>query len=311
MTEVRDCYPAPAEVDGWCDGILADAEAGGLKARLLEDDPYAFRMGVRHTGGHYVEFIFGDAETFYGFWQPCPSGEGPVLFHVPGYGAEMSAHPELVSAGFNVLHINPLGYATPEGPDESKRPEGAWPVLPDTVRSLGEEGYVHWLTQAAAAVLWGLDRGGADERRFGFFGTSQGGGCSLLLASIFSDRGAKAVAADEPFLVNFPLVRQMEEWGAYAIALNTLEEMKQDHPENLPAAWHALGFADATCHAHRLTMPTLLTAGQKDPACPPPSVWSLFEMLPGTRSYTEMSGQAHAYTTPFLHLARAWFRLYV
>ncbi len=311
MNDPREHYPTAEEVDDWCDEILARAETKRLKARLLENGPYAFRMGVRHTGGHYVEFTPEDQETFYGFWQPCPSGEGPVLFHVPGYGAEMSAHPELVSAGYNVLHINPLGYATPEGPDESKRPEGAWPVLPDTVRSLGEEGYVHWLTQAAAAVLWALDRGGVNQGRFGFFGTSQGGGTSLLLASIFRGQGTRAVAADEPFLVNFPLVRGMEEWGAYAIALNALEDVEQQRPEDLAAACRALGFADATSHAHRLTMPTLLTAGEKDVACPPPTVRSLFEMLPGTRSYTEMSGQAHGYTTPFLHLARAWFRLYV
>ncbi len=58
-------------------------------------------------------------------------------------------------------------------------------------------------------------------------------------------------------------------------------------------------------------MPVLLTAGAADGTCPPANILSLFERLPGTRSYTELAGQGHGYTQPFLHLARAWFRLYV
>ncbi len=58
-------------------------------------------------------------------------------------------------------------------------------------------------------------------------------------------------------------------------------------------------------------MPTLLTAGTVDDTCPSESIHSLFRKLPGTRSYTELAGQGHAYTMPFLHLARAWFRTHV
>ena len=46
----------------------------------------------------------------------------PLLVHTPGYGGEMSMHPELAQY-FNVLHINPLGYTTPEGKDENCPPE--------------------------------------------------------------------------------------------------------------------------------------------------------------------------------------------
>jgi cephalosporin-C deacetylase-like acetyl esterase len=77
------------------------------------------------------------------------------------------------------------------------------------------------------------------------------------------------------------------------------------------AAWKALGFTDAMCHAHRLTMPVLLTAGLLDGVCHPDTIKSLFDVLPGTRSYSEFAGQGHAYTTQFLHMAMGWFRLYV
>ena len=311
MSDPRDWYPTPAEVDAWCCRVIEHAEGADLSARLMDADPYDFRMAVRHTGGRYVEWTSEALGTFYGFWQPAPSGRGPLLVHVPGYGAEMSAHPELVADGYNVLHVSPQGYATPKGPDESKRPTGTWPVLPDTVLSLGEHGYVDWLAQAAAAALWAQGLEGVEAGRIGFFGTSQGGGCSLLLGSIFQKRGARAVCADVPFLTDFPLIRELAEPGAYAIAFGALESIERERPDDVPAAWKALGTIDTTSHAHRLRMPVLLTAGSVDGACPAPAIRSLFDRLPATRSYTELAGQGHAYTTPFLHLARAWFRLYV
>jgi len=304
-------YPTSEQVDRWCEDILARAGAAQVHGELLDTEPYAFRLGVRHTGGRYVAFESADTGRFYGFWQPCPAGPAPLLLHVPGYGAEMSAHPELVAAGYNVLHINPLGYGTPEGPDESRRPGGTWPVLADTVRTLGERGYVDWLSQAAAATLWALGREEVQPERFAFFGTSQGGGASLLMASIFRSRGVRAAAADVPFLTDFRAARRLSAPGAYSIAFQALDELVRSRPDAEAAAWRALGFIDTLSHAHRLTMPVLLVAGAEDRTCTPASIRTLFGALPGTRSYTELAGQGHAYTTPFLHLARAWFGLYV
>jgi cephalosporin-C deacetylase-like acetyl esterase len=306
-----DCYPTQREVDAWCGDILRRAAKARLQVTSLQEPIYDFKLGVLHTGGQYLRCRSKALGEFYCFWQRCPSGRGAVLFHLPGYGAEMSAHPELVADGYNVLHINPLGYATPHGPDESKQEEGTWPVMAETLRSHGEHGYRDWLCQAAAAVLWALRQDGVDGRRFAFFGTSQGGGTSLLLASIFRDRGVRASAADVPFLINFPSSATAEVAGAYALISAPLAEVARERPKEVEAMWRAIGFVDAMSHARRLTMPVLLTAGTKDETCPADSIRSLFEKLPGTRSYTELSGQGHAYTMPFLHLARAWFRVYV
>ncbi|MFW6189307.1 MAG: acetylxylan esterase [Planctomycetota bacterium] len=311
MSAPRTFYPGPDEVDEFCEEVFHRAEEAGLEAEFPGAETWPFRLGVRHTAGRYVAFDSCDLGAFYGFWQPSPSGRGPLLVHLPGYGAEMSAHPELVSRGYSVLHVNPLGYATPEGPDESKRPGGTWPVLPETVRSLGRTGYRDWLAQAAAATLWARRRDGVEADRYAFFGTSQGGGGALLLGSVFHDHGVRAVAADLPFLTNFPTVWQMEGRGAYETAFSAMHRIAGEEPDDLPAAWRAVGLIDTTAHAHRLTMPVLLTAGGEDPTCPAETVRDLFRRLPATRSYTELAGQGHAYTTPFLHLARAWFRLYV
>ncbi len=311
MSELPDHYPTPEETDAWCEEIFRRAESLRMQVTSLEEPIYDFKLGVRHTGGVYLSCRPEGMAEFTCFWQPCPSGRGPVLLHVPGYAAEISAHPELVADGYNVLHVNPLGYATPHGPDESKKRQDTWPVLPDTLRSLGKGGYVDWLTEAAAATLWALGQECVDEGRFAFFGTSQGGGTALLLASIFRGRGVRAAAADVAFLTNFPMTTGAARTGAYKLALDAIAQVREQRPEDEPAARKALGLVDTVSHAHRLTMPVLLTAGAEDESCPASHIRSLFEKLPGTRSYTELAGQGHAYTTPFLHLTRAWFRLYV
>ena len=49
--------------------------------------------------------MWSSAERFYAYFQPVYSGgPAPLLLHVPGYGGELSMHPELVFDGFNVLH---------------------------------------------------------------------------------------------------------------------------------------------------------------------------------------------------------------
>jgi cephalosporin-C deacetylase-like acetyl esterase len=296
-------YPAAPEVDAWLDSIWTLADSVPCRAELLDDQGFTHSLGIRHTPGYqYVRFTPEHMPEFFGYWQPALSTPAPLLVHVPGYGAEMSVHPELVAAGYNVLHVSPLGYATPAGPDEAKMRDGNWPVLPDTVLSGGEEGYKPWLANCAMAVQWAQQQPEVIGQRISFFGSSQGGGGALLLASLFRNRGVRCVAADVPFLTDF---RAASGGDAYAIFWNTLNAV-----EDKEAAWRAVGLIDTLSHAHRLDLPVLLTAGGCDGICPPPTVEALFERLPGIRSYTYLKDTGHRYTTEFIPLASAWFRLY-
>ncbi|MCA9447299.1 MAG: acetylxylan esterase [Candidatus Omnitrophica bacterium] len=296
-------YPAKEEVDAWLDSIWRTVEVTPCPAEILTDQGFTHNLGIRHTPGYqYVRFTPDSMSEFFGYWQPARSTPAPLLVHVPGYGAEMSAHPDLVAAGFNVLHISPLGYSTPNGADESKMRNGNWPVLPDTLLSGGSEGYFLWLANCAMAVRWALEQVETLPDRVSFFGTSQGGGGALLLASLFHGRGVRCVAADVPFLTDFPESPNHE---AYAMFWDTLRD--SDDPESI---WRAAGLIDTLSHVHRLDLPVLLTAGGADDICPPNTIQALFDRLPGTRSYTYLEGVEHRYTTQFVPLASAWFRLF-
>ncbi|HZG56267.1 acetylxylan esterase [Paenibacillus sp.] len=296
-------YPGAEEVDAWVESIFRLNDETPCKAEVVQATGFRETFGTPQFGKHfrYVRFEPQGMEPFYAYWQPAHAGPAPLLVHVPGYGAEMSAHPELVAAGYNVLHINPLGYVTPDGPQSRLRTENDWPVLPDTIASAGQAGYRIWLANCVAAIEWAMKQPSVQPNRVSFFGTSQGGGGALLLGSMYRDRGARAVAADEPFLTHFPLA---DARGAYRRAPIGLERTS---PE---AGWRGLGFVDTMNHARRLTLPVLLTAGEADDICPPETIQALFERLPGTRSLTMLSGEGHGYTSVFVPLASAWFRLY-
>ena len=113
-------YPSADEVDAWTDSLWNRAGATSCDGRVLVEQGFSHNLGIRHTrGSQYVRFEPEGMDPFFGYWQPAPSDPAPLLVHVPGYGAEMSAHPDLVVQGFHVLHISPLGYSTPKGADES------------------------------------------------------------------------------------------------------------------------------------------------------------------------------------------------
>jgi cephalosporin-C deacetylase-like acetyl esterase len=307
-------YPSAAEVDRWVEELWGAAEQSPCSAEVLESDlewpklgGYPFQYGVRQNrGNRYVRFSPREGDVFYGYWQPSVRQPAPLLVHVPGYGAELSAHPELVAVGYNVLHVNPLGYCTPEGMNPARsRNSGdplGWPQLPETIESAGEHGYREWLINVLQAVAWARRRGEVIPGRLSFFGSSQGGGTSLILASIFRNRGVRCAAAEEPFMTNFPAGVGR---GGYALVQTAL-----DQAPDKPGAWRALGFIDTLSHVHRLDLPVLITAGGADELCPADLIESLFARLDCVKAFVYLKHAEHAYTPEFLALLQSWLTLY-
>ena len=296
-------YPDKNEIETWIEDIWHMADQMPMEVEILPDNGWRNNYGAFHmSSNHYVKFSPEGMTPFYGIWQPVLNGPAPLVVHLPGYGAEMSHHPDVATQGYSLLNLSPLGYWTPDGLDCSLQKEGNWPVLPDTITTKAKGGYKLWLLNCVMAVKWAWEQSTVIPNRVSFFGTSQGGGTALLLGSVFKDRGIRCVAADEPFLTNYPLAA----WrGAYIVAKDAF----QQEPDK-GSAWHSLGFADTIAHASRMTYPVLLTEGESDEICPPDTVDTLYCKLPFTRSITFLAGRGHGYNYEFIRLVCAWFRLY-
>lgn len=264
----------------------------------------------RHVGGRWLRFEGVDGVKFWCFWQPCNRpGARKTLIHVPGYGTEISAHPSFVYAGYNVMHINPRGYCGPDGFEnpEWRSPEnGGALVITRNLDKPREYGYRFWFQDAVIAIRW-LQKQPYVAEKFGFFGTSQGGGGSLLLGSILASEGiVGAVAADVPYLTAFSLAYERGSGGGYEFLLKLPEDERE-----FKKSFHTLGYVDTVAHGPRMKYPVLLTIGADDETCPAYTIYSLYEKLPHTRAVVELHGQGHAYTPPFPALAEMWFKLYL
>ena len=297
-------YPEPEEIDAWTDQVWADAHTRTGRGELLPDAGWTNNFGDYQARTQIVRFEYEGLPTFYGVWQAAISGPAPLVVHLPGYGGELSVHPPMAACGFNVLNLSPMGYWTPKGFDESKRDKatGSWPVLMDTLRSDRKHGYADWLQCVVCAVEWAWTQGSVIPGRVSFYGTSQGGGTSILAGSLFRDHGIRCIASDEPYLTDYPLSNLR---GAYVILTYAVRE--QSSPEE---AYRKLAVVDTLAHTHRIHCPILVTTGTADVVCPPETVRKLDARLDGTHAMVTFEGRPHGYAFEFARLAETWLKMY-
>ena len=296
-------YPTVNEVDLWAEQILEKSKCTAITGTITKDNPivHAFGNGPNSLINQFIRFETENGHTFWGYWQPAMKQPAPLLINLPGYGGYISMHPQINDDNYNILHISPLGYISPEGAHmEMAMQDGNWPVLHNTAMGL-PGGYEDWLMDCLLAIRWAKVQPGVLSDRISLYGTSQGGGGSLLLASILKDE-VRCVCADLPFLTAFPMTDLSgDAYGILKRAHTTVEES---------LFWKRLGYIDTVSHSHRLTMPVMLSSGGKDIVCPPATIEYLFTLLPGSKQYTYLESNVHTHSRQSMVLFRCWLALH-
>ena len=297
------CYPTAAQVDLWAEELLRKSCGTEITGTFTADNPivHAFGNGPNSLLNRFIRFETGTGHTFWGYWQPAMKQPAPLLVNLPGYGGYISMHPQINDDNYNILHISPLGYISPDGAHmEMAMEDGNWPVLPNTALGL-PGGYEDWLLDCLLAIRWAKGQPGVLDDRLSLYGTSQGGGGSLLLASILKDQ-VRCVCADLPFLTAFPMT------GLAGEAYGLLQEPYSTVEESL--FWNRLGYIDTVSHSHRLTMPVMLSSGGQDIVCPPETIEYLFRRLKGSKQYTYLKDNVHTHSRQSMILFRSWLALH-
>ncbi len=300
-------YPGLEEVEEWLSDIY---ESGSSTAYSVSGSCSGFdeKLWIAHLkGASYIRFEPENRRPFFCYWQPSPFGKAPLLVHTPGGGAEIVIHPEIAMQGYNILHINPLGYMTPNGHDPDVIPDRSKPpVIYETIISDARKGYREWLTDCVIAIGWAFRQQSVNDDGISFFGTSQGGFGALILSSLFRDKGVRCVAAEEPFAVDFPLVKNNLRSAAYDMVFDAISEM-----DDTRRGWHAAGMIDVISHVSRLDIPVLLTAGGNDELCPAEAIESLFRLLPAEKMYFYNKDQPHEFSPKFVNLVISWLKMHI
>lgn len=296
------CYPDQDEIDRWVSELIKRAASTPVTGEELEVSPVTQSFGNNpNTLENRFICFHTDDHNFYGYWQPAPKAPSPLIVNLPGYGGFISNHPQICDDGYHILHISPLGYVTPFGMNhDCLMEDGNWPVLDFTARGM-KDGYEDWLLDCLLAIRWARAQPCVISDRISLFGTSQGGGASLLLASILQD-SIRCVCADLPFLTAFPLSELKGD--AYGILQNSFLETDS------ATFWRNLGYIDTLSHAHRLHIPVMLSAGGKDNVCPVRCVEELFRRLSTTKQYSYLQDTTHTHSRESMFLFRSWLALF-
>ena len=206
---------------------------------------------------------------------PKAEGKFPLIVHVPGAGPATDARnryrwDDAITMWLNV-HTYP---ASADAEENAKRHAEAYDNQEYHIMGIDNRDTFFYRDS-----FLGMDRAISfaetlpeyDGENIGIFGSSQGGGSALTLASMHPEM--KAVFVNVPALCdhNGNVAGRYEGWPHGVRLSNDAEQQKK--------IGDALRYFDAAYAAKRITAPTTVVVGRIDDTCPPSSVYAMFNSL--------------------------------
>ncbi len=127
-------------------------------------------------------------------------------------------------------------------------------------------------------------------------GTSQGGGIVLAVGAL--DSRVKAVAAHVPFLCDMR--------RAALVPGALVKTLLERHGVLNARTLRTLDYFDPANLAEGLRAPVLLSAGGQDTICPPETIRSVFDRLPGIKSIVVYPALPHTSSGDFYKMGWEW-----
>lgn len=284
----------PEDFDAFWAETTAEAAAERLDyARSLTND-YDF-------GGYRVESL-----TFRGMhgaelhgwiaYAPAAKRERAFLW-IPPYGRESllpnqyGTRAGFVSMSFNFFGHGPF-YQESYTPSRGYFSEGAESPKTWVFRTMIQNALV------AARVFQAQPE--VDEDRIAAMGMSQGGGMAIWLGALCPF--IKAVAADMPFLGG---IRHVLSRQAYRYPLKELTDFADSIPLGMERILNTIDYFDTINFATRCRVPTLVSAGTKDPSVRLDQAQAIYDALPGVKEL-KVYDWGHDWHPEMVGANRAW-----
>ncbi len=288
----KDPPASRAEIESFSRTTLQKAAQEPLEAEVepvTEPLPHRkFRVTYRSLGGIRIRAYLGVPIRGEG-----PERGLPCIVTAPGYGgSQQGVMLDDCQRGFAVLQVYPRSQGESadlwkiDGPDKL-----TWHL--DTPEGCYYQG-------AYVDVIRGIDyllsRTDIDASRVGAMGTSQGGGIVLAVGAL--DSRVKAVAAHLSFLCDM----RRAAFIPGALVKTLLDRYKVRSARTL----RTLDYFDPANLADRLRAPVLLSAGGQDAVCPPETIRSVFDRLPGIKSIVVYPTLPHTSSGDFYRMCWEW-----
>jgi cephalosporin-C deacetylase len=285
--------PIPEDLDEFWEDTTQAALQAPLEIERKASD--RARPGFRVDT---VAFRGIDGSRRYG-WVAVPEGasRAPGFLWVPPYGRwSMPPDDYGTRTGYVSLSLNFFG----EGPFHEEAYTPARGYFADGAAS-PESWVFRRMYQDAVVALRVLEAiPEVDETRLAAMGLSQGGGMAIWLGAWCAK--VKAVCADYPFLsgMEWVLGQQVTRYP-----LRELTDFMATVPLGRERVLHTVAYFDTVTQASRCRVPTLVTAGLRDPAVRPPQARAVFEALPGPKELAEIDW-GHDWHPSMVERNRAW-----
>lgn len=270
-------------------------EAGRRSLASIPTDPLVVPVPNPYATAFKISVANIDGTRAWGFLAIPHDKEGPfpLLVSVPGANFRAPAVPGLdwVRKGVMRLWISVHPH-DPQLPKEEldaleKTPAGNYTRLgaPDRERYY----FRRAILGADRLIDYVCENHPWDEKHCVAFGHSQGGAFALFTAAL--NRHVTACVSEAPALCDH---------GGYTIGRctgwpNLASYQEADLQE---ATLRMSGYFDGVFFARRIRVPTLVTVGFLDVACPPSSVYAAFNLVPGPKEIVHQIDRGHGLGQP-------------
>lgn len=260
--------PRPPDFAEFWDETLRIAEAVDPKPSLTERTEFS-SPEVRVFELRYTSFAGVEVAA----WCAAPaepSGPLPVAMHIPGYVSEPAI----------LKHWARRGYFAVDLATRGKRRADAVvnPGFPGLLVDNIVDRYTYSYRGFYMDVVRGIDVLAAlpqtDARRFGVFGSSQGGGLGIVAGALRPDI-VRCIASGCPYLCGIMTAPEL----THSYPYEELNEFLRVHPEAREQLAETVAYYDGLNFAADVRAPVLMHLGLEDDVCPPETGFALYERL--------------------------------
>lgn len=275
LPNYRSKVVPPADFDQFWSTTLAEARQLPLDAKFEPCDTGlklvdVFDVTFAGFGGHPIKGWFIKPKGM------TTADSGAVVKFIGYNGGRAFPHDHLLwpTSGRPVLVMDTRGQGSGWGPGDTPDPIGSDPAhagfMTRGIASPQSYFYRRVFTDAVRAIEALRTRSEIDPARIATAGGSQGGALALAAASL--DPSVSAVAADVPFLCDFPravTIAPRDPFGEVSRYLAV-------HRDMVETAFRTLNYFDIVNHVRKAKATAFFSVGLMDTICPPSTVYAAF-----------------------------------
>ena len=284
----------PDDFEEFWQGVMAEVAQAPLEPQVRpepmrsNDDVHVSQVTYRSLGGLQIAT-----------WYCVPArGEGPfpAIIHFPGYKSEPALRREWGAKGVITLTVAVRGKLR----SNSQFNPGYPGLLTHGIESRDTYGYKGVIADCVRGVDFLLSRPEVDPEAIFAFGSSQGGGLTLITSALRSE--IKGGVSGYPFLCCFPESMNMlrsypyDELSCYARA----------YPERVAQMLETLRYYDAVNFVGWVKCPMVVGIGLEDEVCPPETSYAAYRGLAGPKELWLYPGSGHVNAYEYPARETAW-----